>query len=260
MIVLRPIYANAGIRAAYAKRLKKEFARLSNGITYWTIAAYKKQNGRIVQDASPVVSIEDSLRDHIKSWRKKWKEFADKTANWFGTSIDSTTTTAIIAAMRDHGLTVRFDRRRLTNNVTRALIRENVGLIKSIANDYLDSVYGIVMRGMSYGRDVDFIRRELKKRYAITNRRAQLIARDQTHKSAEAIKQARAAGLGITRARWVHVPGVKTSRPTHVRMDGEEYTITDGIYDSAVGYRVRPGELPYCQCTNRWIIPEYGDE
>ena len=53
---------------------------------------------------------------------------------------------------------------------------------------------------------------------------------------------------------------MKTSRRTHQQMDGKEYIIAEGMYDSAVGYKVKPGELPGCQCVNRLIIPEFGDE
>lgn len=257
---LRPIYPNAGLRAAYRKRLTQEVDRLSRSIMYWVVAAYRKQEGRLAQDASPVTDVEKDLREHIKRWLKRWNSFAETSADWFGQQADATTTAALSAALADAGFTVRFEQKRLTNNVIRSIIKENVNLIKSIASQYLTDVQGIVLRGMSFGRDVDFVRKELQKRHGVTSRRAKFIARDQCNKATEAIKSSRAQSLGITRARWVHVPGVKTSRRTHQQMDGKEYIIAEGMYDSAVGYKVKPGELPGCQCVNRLIIPEFGDE
>ena len=258
--VLRPVYANAGLRAAYRRRLKKELDQLSKSVMYWVIAEYRKQDNRLAQDASPAKTIENDLRRHIKRWLKRWYAFAEKAAEWFGGQADSTTTAALNAALKDAGFTIKFDKRRLKNNTVQALIEENVNLIKSIASEYLTDVQGIVLRGMSFGRDVAYVRRELKKKYGITERRAAFIARDQCNKAAEAIKFAEAKSMGITRARWVHVPGVKSSRHTHQLMDGQEYNIEEGMYDSAVKRKVQPGELPGCQCTHRLIIPEFGDE
>ena len=257
--VLRPIYPNAGVIAGYQKRLKKELAWLSRSVMYWVIAIYRKQEGRLALDASPAAELEKDLKRHIRRWLKRWNLFAEKSADWFGTQSESTTTAALLKALKDAGFTVSFDQRRLTNNTVRALIEENINLIRSIASQYLTDVQGIVLRGMSLGRDVDYVRRELQHRHAVTYRRAKFIARDQCNKATEAIKFSLAQSLGIKRAKWVHVPGVKTSRRTHQSMDGQEYDIADGIYDSAVGYKVKPGELPGCQCVNRFIIPEIGD-
>lgn len=256
---LRPIYANAGLRADYRRRLEKEVRKLAQAMEWWAIAAYRKQAPRMAQDAAPVAELERDLRRHFRNWLKKWDAFAERLAGWFGQQADATTTASLMAALKDQGFTVQFEKKRLTNAVTRSLIQENVNLIKSIASQYLTNVQGIVLRGMSFGRDVEFIRKELKKRYKITSRRAAFIARDQANKATEAIKRSRAESLGITRARWVHVPGVKTSRRTHQQMDGREYVLAEGMYDSAVGYKVKPGELPGCQCTCRFLIPELGE-
>jgi len=50
---------------------------------------------------------------------------------------------------------------------------------------------------------------------------------------------------------------VKTPRKTHIAMDGKSYRIAEGMYDSAEGKYVLPGELINCRCTSRAVIPAF---
>ncbi len=42
-------------------------------------------------------------------------------------------------------------------------------------------------------------------------------------------------------------------------MNGKRFRLDEGLYDSAVGRKVLPGELVACNCTFRAVIPEFGD-
>lgn len=256
---LRAIHPNAGLRRAYQKRLEDEVRRMAHSIEYWMRAAYRSREGEIAQDASPARFLSERLGQLIRHWTKRWDTFAETYARWFAYRSEKTTDAALTSAMNAAGLTVKFTRSRIENDVVQALIAENVGLIKSIPAQYLQDVNGIVQRGVAAGRDISQITEELTRRYAITRRRARLIARDQTNKASEAIKRVRAKELGVTEAIWVHVPGVKTSRRTHQAMNGKRYVIAEGLYDSAVGRKVQPAELVCCQCTCRYVVPEFGD-
>ena len=101
---------------------------------------------------------------------------------------------------------------------------------------------------------------ELEKRYGVTRRRADLIARDQANKATEAIKRVEGQHLGVKVGIWVHIPGTKTSRATHKAMNGKPFLLSEGMYDSAVGRKVLPGELVACACTYRDFVPEFGDQ
>ena len=163
-------------------------------------------------------------------------------------------------ALKDAGFTVKMKAStRAMNDVERALLLENYNIIKSIPQQYITEVTGLVMRSASTGRDVEFLADELHKRYEITRRRAEFIARDQSNKATEALKRVQDKELGITEGIWVHVPGKKTSRHTHQLMNGKKFVITEGLYDSDVKRKVLCGELPGCQCTYRAVIPEFGD-
>ena len=106
------------------------------------------------------------------------------------------------------------------------------------------------------GRDLGYLREELQKRYEITKRRAATIARDQTNKATENLSRARMQSLGVTRGIWIHTSAGKTYRETHVKMDGKEFDLSKGMYDSAVNDYVFPASLPNCRCTYRPLLTD----
>lgn len=260
--VLRAIQPNAGVRAWYRKRLLKELDAMQRSVAYRLEAAYRKREDEIVGDASPARDLLAVFGASMQRWLRRWDALADWLGRRVVEKVDATTTTGMKEAFRAAGFSVKFDGTRSLNSVTQALIGENVSLIKSIARRYLTDVEGIVTRGVSMGRDLGYISEQLGKRYAITKRRAKFIARDQTDKATQAIQRTRDEKLGITEGIWVHLPGQKTSRETHIAMNGQRFKLSGpdaGLYDSAVGENVLPGFLPGCRCTYRRVLPEFGD-
>ena len=257
--ILRAIQPNAGVRAWYRKRLNKELDEMQRSIAYWLESAYRKREDEIVGDASPARDLLAVFTANMRKWTRRWDTLAD----WLGRrvieKVDNSTTMSMKDAFKAAGFSVKFDRTRNLNSVTEAYISWNVGLIKSIGREYLEDVRGIVMEGVGMGRDLGYISEQLGNRYGITKRRAKLIARDQTDKATMAIQKVRDENLGITEGIWVHLPGQKTSRETHVAMNGKRFSLKDGMYDSAVGRNVFPGELINCRCVYRRVLPEFGD-
>lgn len=259
-VVLRAVRPNAGIRAMFRRRLEKELEEMRASISYWVLTAYRARESEIARDASPARDILDRFDKEARRWLRRWDWLAAWLGRRFVRRVGKTSASALRAAFRDAGFTVKFDNNRIVNAVTQSLIAENVNLIKSIPWDYLGKVREIITRGASMGNDVPYIAKELEKRYGLTKKRAKRIAWDQTNKANEAINNAWAKKFNIQEADWVHIPGVKTSRPTHKAMDGKRFMLSEGLYDSEKGVRrkVKPGELPNCQCTCRYVIPEFG--
>ncbi|MCH5277751.1 MAG: hypothetical protein J1E80_07960 [Desulfovibrionaceae bacterium] len=255
---LRAVKPNVGVRVAYRKRLEKELDEMQRSVSYWLEAAYRKEESRIVGDASPVHTILARFNRDARRWLKRW----DTLAYWLGRrfihQIQSASVHSREQAYKDAGFTVKFHPSRSMNTVTQALISWNVGLIKSIPRQYLEEVRGIVTNGVSMGRDLHYISEELGKRYAITQRRARMIARDQSDKATQAILRTFDDDMGVTEAIWVHLPGKYSSRPTHKAMNGTRFNLKEGLYDSAVKRNVLPGDLVNCRCSYRPIIPEFG--
>ena len=84
-------------------------------------------------------------------------------------------------------------------------------------------------------------------------RRAELIARDQSNKANAVVNRARQMELGITEAIWMHSHAGKTPRPDHFKANGTVYKIAEGCKIS--GEYIQPGEEINCRCTSRPVLP-----
>lgn len=257
--ILRAVKPNAGIRAAYRRRLETLIDEMHRSVVWWLRAEYRRQETRIVEDASPARDLEKRLKKLFRYWTRRWNENAETLAREFVDGMRRRSSRSMREALRAAGITIRMDGSRALNDVVQALIAENVNLIKSIPQHFFTQITGLVTRSVSMGKDVAFLVDEMDKRYAVTRRRAKFIARDQSNKATEAIKRVRDQELGIVEGVWVHIPGVKSSRETHQAMNGKKFILSKGFYDPAVKRKVLPGELPGCQCTYRAVIPEFGD-
>jgi SPP1 gp7 family putative phage head morphogenesis protein len=133
-----------------------------------------------------------------------------------------------------------------------------VGLIKSVAQQYLADVQGDVMRSVSEGRKLDDLAAALEHRHGVTKRRAALIARDQNNKATAVFERVRQQELGITKARWQHSAGGKEPRPEHVAWgrEGKIYDVKEGMLQED-GKRVWPGTEINCRCFSIPLIPAW---
>lgn len=249
-LTARGAVPSAAIKAQYQKALIKMADEMRDSVTYWLTARYGAREDEIVAaDASPTANLLKELRALLRQWGKRFNEFAATRALWFAKSTNRSVTTQLVSSLKDAGLTVKFANSRRVNSILRAIVAENVGLIKSIPQQYLSEVEGIVLRGVQNGRDMGFITEELQGRYKVTRNRAITIARDQTNKATEAISSQRCQSIGVTHGFWMHRSGSKKPRSTHEAMNGTRFELAAGLYDSAVGYEVKPGELINCHCT-----------
>lgn len=133
--------------------------------------------------------------------------------------------------------------------IINASVVENVGLIKSIASQYLDDVQGSVMRSIVGGGGLETLIPELQKREGITLRRAKNIALDQTRKASSAMNRERLKAAGVSKYKWVHSGGGQHPRELHVAMSGNIYSYDDPpIIDEKTGERGNPGTAINCRC------------
>lgn len=138
--------------------------------------------------------------------------------------------------------------------ILKATVTENVSLIKSISQKYLSGVQAAVMRSITTGNGLQDLVPYLADNKGVTLRRARFIAMDQTRKAFNNLSTARLENLGIEEAEWLHTGGSNHPRKTHIAMSGKTYKLREGLYDSAVGRKVKPGEEPGCRCRSVPII------
>ena len=252
-----PVRPNAGTEARYRKRLEALISEMARSVDYWISAAYRKNEPVMAQDDVPARELEKALRRLSQRWQKQFDELAPKLATYFAQSANARSAQQLKKMLKDHGFTVEFRMTAAARDVMQASIAEQVALIKSIPEKYFTDVQGSVMRSVQAGRDLGFLTKDLQKNYGVSFRRAAFIARDQNNKALASMTRVRQKELGIEEAVWLHSHAGKEPRPTHVAMDGKRYKVNEGMYDSAVGHNVFPGELPNCRCLSRSVIPGF---
>ena len=251
---LRAVRPNAGIEVAYRRKLYDLIEAMHKSAMYWVEAAYKAHTPRIAMDATPANELRDAIRKLVRQWEYNFDEGAEALAKYFATDVSERSDAALLAALRKAGFAVKFQMTREMRDILAATVNQNVALIRSIPAQYLTQVEGMVMRSVQTGRDLGQLASDLEEQLGVTRRRAALIARDQNNKASAAFTRARQIELGIEKAVWMHSHAGKKPRPTHVKMNGQEFDVKKGMWDKDEGEWILPGQLINCRCVSRPII------
>jgi SPP1 gp7 family putative phage head morphogenesis protein len=218
-------------------------------------AAYQAAPPAMALDAPPVRVMQQQMREIGAKWIKRFDDAAPLIAKAYVKGSFKATDGAFRQALKDAGWAVKFEMTPAMSEAFAASLAENVGLIKSIPQEYLQKVEGAVMRSYTRGRDLQSLVKDLKAIYPRAANRAVLIARDQSNKANAVVTQARQIELGVSDAVWMHSHAGKTPRPSHVKMNGKTYKVSEGMWDSDEKRFVFPGELINCRCTGRSVLP-----
>jgi uncharacterized protein with gpF-like domain len=256
---VRPVHPNIGLEIEYRNILKKLIKEMNDSILYWMKAAYRKAPPSITfltNDASPSDEINKAFQSVAKRQQEKFDEDSKKIASRYLKKMFDATDNALARALNDAGLSVVFGVTKGTRDIYNAVLQENIELIKSIPEEYLKDVQGVIMRAFSSGRDLQSMVRGIKEVYAVTDRRAILISRDQSNKATSVLTRARRIELGIKEAIWIHSRGGKTPRADHQAADGKKFDVEKGCLIS--GEYIQPGEKINCRCVSKAILPKIG--
>jgi SPP1 gp7 family putative phage head morphogenesis protein len=253
---LSPVRANAGIEAAYRKKMNALIDDMHASLVYWLSAAYKA-SAPVAMDEGPAETMIKAMRKMARQWQRNFDRGADKLADWFAQKNKDYSDRALQRVLKDAGFTVEFKMTAPINDAYQAVIGEQVGLIRSIASQHLTQVEGMVLRSVQQGRDLGTLAKGLQHQFGVTKRRAAFIARDQNNKATATITKTRQLGLGITQAKWRHSGAGREPRPSHTHANGELYDIAKGMYLDGVW--TWPGVEINCRCTSAPVIPGFID-
>lgn len=132
--------------------------------------------------------------------------------------------------------------------------QQNATLIKSIPQNLLTDVEGIVTRGLTGGATVKDMEQNIKSRFNVSRNRARLIARDQVGKLNGQLTKIRQERVGVTEYIW-NTSGDERVRPSHQVLDGKICR-----WDDDTVYR-NPGETEWQPRSNlRGVSAEPGEE
>jgi SPP1 gp7 family putative phage head morphogenesis protein len=232
---------------------------MAQSIEYWLAAAYKAAPPRmaalVAADATPSEEMQRKFRQVARRWLRRFDDAAPKIAEAYLQGSFKATDSAMRQALKDAGLSVKFTLTPAMRDAFNASLAENVGLIRSIPEEYLLKVEGVVARSYTAGRDLETMVAQIRKLYPEASNRAVLIARDQSNKANAVVTRARQLELGIEEALWLHSHGGKVPRPDHLAADGRRYKVAQGC--KIGGKFISPGWMINCRCTSRSILPGF---
>lgn len=255
--LLRPVHPNVGIEAAYRKKLLALVDEMNASVEYFLKAAYRANEPAIMaMDATPAAGLQSAIDDLTKRWKKRFDKGSKALAEYFARQAYSNGDRVMMKILKDAGMTVEFKMTSTMRDVMRATIEQNVGLIKSIPEQYLTQVQGAVMRSVQAGRDLGGLTKELEEQFGVTRRRAALIARNQNNMATASMTRVRQVEVGIVEAVWLHSHGGREPRPTHLANTGKRYNVAEGWFDPdpRVRRRIWPGELINCRCVPKAVV------
>lgn len=254
-VVLKEINPSLGLEAAYRRKLRDLLDRMTKDLFRKLKAVYPDASEHLALDDDPVVTLRQVMNRWGRIWIKRFDRASTDIAQMFATRSQQNLELAFRKRLRDAGFTVRFRPTERMVSAYRATVAEQVGLIKSIPQEFLKDVEGVVYRGVMRGGDMNLISKEIRAKYGISARRAALIARDQVAKSKSVFENERRNELGIKTAIWRHSHAGKIPRPSHVKMDRKEFEIAKGMWDEDEQLWIQPGQLINCRCTSRSVLP-----
>lgn len=204
-------------------------------------------------DASWFAQITNMLQILIAKWSSpNMQRIAEQLAGQFVTTADKVNEQRIA---RQFGVNIYSSDPQM-EQVLEAAVYNNVQLIKSIPAQYLGQVENIVLTNTRAGNRSSAMVKALQEQYGVTQRRAKMIARDQTAKVNGDLNAKRQQVAGFPYFQWV------TSNDERVRDRHEDIAekVTEygpGVYRwdnpplSDKGIPIIPGNDYQCRCTAR---------
>ncbi len=153
----------------------------------------------------------------------------------------------------------------------KAFAQENAALIKSIPQNLLNDVEGIVTRGLTGGATVGDMQKDISARFGVTRNRARLIASDQIGKLNGQLSKLRQERVGVIEYIW-NTSGDERVRPSHRVLDGKICRWDDDtVYrnpgetewrsrSDLKGATAEPGEEVRCRCWSEPVMDDLIDE
>jgi len=249
-----------------ARETKKQIVRLFKGEI--SDDFFKSQEKLTAMDAS----LASQARILLNSLSRTFEEF-------FNLKASSLAKTMVQGATKTSATTVQESLKKLTGGLTlktsvvssgqeevsTALVSENVSLIKSIPQEYLKDVTGSVMRSITTGRGIADLIPDLEKYEGISYRRAKNIALDQTRKAYNTINRQKLLNNGVKQFEWGHSGGSLHPRESHIDIAGKVFSFEHIREEQAAlgvpqADRGLPGEPINCKCYMRPIIVFETDE
>lgn len=229
---IKPVKPSAAIEAQFRTAIEKLIDEMHRSLEWWITAAWNKKPPEMAQDESPAAMMRALMKKLTRKWDSKIDKAATELAKYYSTRMCDRVDGQLEKILKENGWAVEFKLTAQQNDVLQATIGQQVSLITKMSSTHLAEIEEIVMRGVQSGGDIGMVQEELRNRYAMTRRRAGLIARDQNNKANAEMLKVRQKSIGINQAIWVHSSAGHKPRPSHVKAGAEKliYDVDKGAY------------------------------
>ena len=263
ILVGSPLTYSAGQMERYERLIGKMTAAMYKDYERELKAVFRA-NDVITIDASISAQARIVLRKLQQKWGRIFRRESPKIVDQIIGGIDKAAGDTLKQSLKQlsGGITLKTDEMPAAlKQAVSAAIADNVTMIKSIETQYHTQIEGAVMRSLQPGgRGLADVTEALQKYEGITDRRRNIIAKDQTRKIQASISIERAKSAGIKKFKWLHSRGGSEPRPDHVAMNGNVYSYDDPpVIDRRTGERGFPGQAINCRCQMVPVI-EWGDD
>lgn len=238
----------------------KDRARLRE-IKSKVLAAWKRNPEAFAAD------IDDYVSRNIGRWTGYIDRSAERLAVWVARSIAADVTNAQKQAYLAAGIspdvfkdkwTIPIVRQHISPTAAKlipAIVEESVGHIERLTLTQASRLQNVIVQCLAQGQSVSRVRTTIASFSGFDKERASNWSIDQTNRITQGILRANDSELGVTEGVWIHVPGQYTSRSTHRELHGKKFDLSVGLYDKDVQKKVMPGELKFCRCIYRPVLP-----
>lgn len=255
----KPLHYSAAPAARYRKQLEVLIDRMRN--------EYEREITRLYRDFDAITmdaSIASQARILMSALGEKWaklftrnsRDMAERMIN----QVDRDAKKRLGSSLKELSGGLSIDIPDMPGDLMdkiKAATAENVALIKSIPSEYHLRIEGTVLRSITSGQEGSkTLFDDIRHIGAVTDKRAKLIAVDQTRKVTSALNVERMKSAGVRQWKWVHSSGSAEPRPLHLKLNGEIFNYDDPppIIDERTGERGYPGQLVGCKCVQIPVI------
>lgn len=200
------------------------------------------------------------IADFKDKYIKIYDKFAEKTVRTFVNKTESNadkTVAKSIENMNSEELKVKRNIQSPEIDYTiEAIVSENLSLIKSIPEEFFKKLTFSMSQAIQNGQNLTEFKKQLMKIKGMTERRATLIARDQSNKAYNAISRRKLQACGVKQFEWIHTGIAKTPRPYHKNVLNHQIFEFDNppIIDPNTKERGYPAQLVNCRCMMRPVV------
>jgi len=216
----------------------------------------------VSMDADIPGPMNSAMKGLLSRFQKMFDSQAEKIASQMADGADKASTVAVKSSLKEASANITVPTNVLRSPAIAGLwdehVAASVNLIKSMPGQYYERISNEVHDSITKGRGLADLLPALKNIEGMSDRRAKLIAYDQTRKAYAGFNHAKLTGAGVKKFEWLHSGGAAEPRKDHIAMSGNIYRFDDlPIIDQKTGERGIPGQAINCSCR---MLPVVEDE